>query len=109
MGVPVITLVGNMHCQRVGYSIMKNIGFEETITHTTKEYVDKAVQLSQNLGGLDILRKTLPMLIQHSITGSPAAFTRQLEKLYLETYENNIQNDNSILNQQTRTRQSPMT
>ena len=34
MGVPVVTLVGPAHRQRVSYSILKNIGIEDTIAHT---------------------------------------------------------------------------
>ena len=84
MGVPVVTLVGPLHAQRVSYSILKNIGFEETITHTFDEYIDKAVQLAGNTDGLDILRKTLPLLLRCSITGQPQQFTRQLESLYYD-------------------------
>ena len=32
MGVPVITLVGEVHAQRVSYSILKNLGLDELIT-----------------------------------------------------------------------------
>jgi len=84
MGVPVITLVGPLHAQRVSYSILKNIGFEETITFSHDDYIAKAIQLAANPDGLDILRKTLPILLKHSITGQPEQFTRQLEALYLE-------------------------
>ena len=84
MGVPIVTLVGPLHAQRVSYSILKNIGFEETITYTVDDYINKAVQLANNLDGLDVLRKTLPMLLKYSITGQPQQFTKQLESLYFE-------------------------
>ncbi len=87
MGVPVITLVGKSHVQRVSCSILKNIGFEETITHSMDEYVDKAVALASNRQGLTVLRNTLPTLFRHSILYQPEKFTRQLEGLYLQAWE----------------------
>jgi len=84
MGVPVITLVGKSHAHRVSYSILKNIGFTETITHAVDEYVDKAVTLAMNPGGLSVLRKTLSMLFEYSVVSQPRHFTPQLEALYMD-------------------------
>ncbi|MDQ6982147.1 MAG: hypothetical protein Q9M08_03970, partial [Mariprofundus sp.] len=48
MGVPVVTYVGKSHASRVSNSILKNIGFEETLCYSWYEYVTKAVQLANN-------------------------------------------------------------
>ena len=86
MGVPVVTLTGKTHAQRVSCSILKNIGFEETITHSMDAYVDKAVALASNRQGLAALRQILPTLFRHSILCQPEDFTRQLEDLYLQAW-----------------------
>lgn len=85
MGVPVITLVGKLHAQRVSYSILENIGFTSTITFREEEYIHTAVKLATRPDELDSLRTALPLLLQRSIIGQPQKFTRQLEELYLDT------------------------
>lgn len=90
MGVPVVTLEGESHAQRVSCSIMKNIGFEETITHSIDAYVDKAVALATNPQGLPVLRNTLPTLFRFSILCQPEKFTRQLEGLYQQAWEEKL-------------------
>ena len=82
MGVPVITLVGKIHAQRVSYSILKNIGIEDTITDTESLYIDKAVELAQDKGKLQTLRQRIPEAIRNSILCNPKKFTHQLEELY---------------------------
>jgi len=84
MGVPVITLVGKTHQSRVSYSILKNIGFEETACNSTTEYIEKAVELSSRPENLSTLRPCLHTLFTHSITQNPKKFTSQLESLYFE-------------------------
>jgi len=83
MGVPVVTLVGKTHAHRVSYSILKSIGFTDTIAHSVDEYVDKAVKLAENPKGLSILRKTIQTLFEHSVVARPDRFTPQLEALYM--------------------------
>jgi len=86
-GVPVITLVGPKHSNRVSYSILKNIGFEETIAHSTDEYIEKAVNLANNPGGLSVLRGCLPLLLEHSPLKKTEQFVHNLEALYKQACE----------------------
>src|SRR5690606_1049500 len=82
MGVPVVTLVGKAHAQRVSYSILKNIGVEETLAWSEAEYAEIAVGLAQDLASLSALRGRIPEALKGSILCDPARFTRQLEDLY---------------------------
>jgi len=86
IGVPVVTLVGESHAQRVSYSILKNIGFEEGIAFSRDEYIEKAVQLTRNPAGLSIIRSCLVTLFKHSILRNPLQFTRQLENLICDAW-----------------------
>lgn len=86
IGVPVVTLVGESHAQRVSYSILKNIGFEEGIAFSREEYIEKAVQLTQNPAGLSIVRSCLVTLFKHSILRNPLQFTHQLESLICDAW-----------------------
>ncbi|MGE3482015.1 MAG: tetratricopeptide repeat protein [Gammaproteobacteria bacterium] len=87
MGVPVVTLAGKVHAQRVTYSILKNIGVEETIAWTEEEYAEIAVGLARDLGKLAALRARLPGAVRGSILCDPVRFTRQLEQLYRRMWE----------------------
>jgi len=88
MGVPVVTLVGELHAQRTSYTILKNIGFDEAAAaFSEKEYVDKAVHLAEHPETLSFLRRCLPAMIRHSILFQPERFTAQLEDLYIRAWE----------------------
>ncbi|ATX82965.1 putative O-linked N-acetylglucosamine transferase, SPINDLY family [Mariprofundus ferrinatatus] len=87
MGAPVVTIIGKTHAQRVSYSILKNIGYEETITDSVDSYVEKAVQLAGQPENLSMLRKVLPALFKHSSLHQPDQFTRQMEDLFLQAWQ----------------------
>jgi len=94
MGVPVITLVGQHHAQRTSFSILKNIGFDASITYSEEEYVDKAADLASRPENLSFLRRCIPTLIKHSILCQPAEFTRQIEELYLNAWHSKFPDQN---------------
>ncbi len=79
MGVPVVTLVGTAHRQRVSYSMLKNIGVEQTITWNEDAYLETAVSLAQDPAALSGLRQRIARNIRASILCDPPRFTRQLE------------------------------
>jgi len=79
MGVPVVTLVGKAHRQRVSYSMLNNIGVEDTIAWTEDGYVETAVQLARDPVRLASLRKTIAANIRRSVLCDAPRFTRQLE------------------------------
>ena len=58
-GVPVLTIDGNNFNSRCGASIMKNSGIEYLIARDQKEYISKAVFLSQNKDKLIEIRDNL--------------------------------------------------
>jgi len=82
-GVPVVTLTGPLHCNRVSSSILKNIGYSETITGSTDDYVQRAVELAGNPQALGVLRGILPLLLRHAACNQPEVFTRDLEALLI--------------------------
>ncbi len=87
MGVPLITLEGDRHCQRVSSSIMRTIGFTETIAASKEEYVAKAVGFAQNPNGLSMLRGILPVLFQHSRLNDPQTYVAGFAQVLEEAWE----------------------
>ena len=48
MGVPVVSLIGQRHGSRFGYSILKNLGMEECIANSSEEYIKKTIMLASD-------------------------------------------------------------
>ena len=86
MGVPVVTLVGTAHRQRVTYSMLKNIGVEETIAWSEKAYIEAAVSLAQNPAALAELRQRIAHNTRASILCDAPRFTRQFEAALLQAW-----------------------
>jgi predicted O-linked N-acetylglucosamine transferase (SPINDLY family) len=81
-GVPVITLKGNSHRSRVGYSLLSQVGLENLVASTGEEYVSLAVQLAEDPEALKELRGTLRERVNNSSLMEPKAFTRKLESAF---------------------------
>ncbi|MBD3393420.1 MAG: tetratricopeptide repeat protein [Chitinivibrionales bacterium] len=59
MGVPVVTLAGEHHAQRVSASILRALGLDELVAGTPEEYVARVCSLARDAGGRAQLRETL--------------------------------------------------
>lgn len=86
MGVPVVTLVGKKHAQRVSYSILKNIEYDELVAKNEKEYIDIACHLASSPEILKDIKNKIPDNLSQSILCNPGKFTKQLEQLYRGTW-----------------------
>ena len=82
MGVPVITLVGDEHASRMGYSTLQNLGLAECIAYHKEEYIEKAVGLANNLPWLDEMRTQLRAALLDSHLCDGKQFTQKLEDQY---------------------------
>lgn len=86
MSLPVVTLAGDTHVQRVSASILKCIGFDATIASTEDEYIEKAVSLASQPEKLSILRQCTHTLFKNSLILNPAKVIAQLEEQYLKAW-----------------------
>ena len=91
MGVPVLTLCGDTHGSRFGYSILKNIGLEDWIAFDKEEYLEKAIGLSQNKLQLNQLRKDLREKMEKSPLMDRKLYIENIEKEYESKYKDYIQ------------------
>jgi len=91
MGVPVISLYGEQHGTRFGYSILKNVGLEDLAVRTESEYVAKAIALADDKELLDALHRNL----RHRLLDSPlmdeTGYMQDLEKAYQDIYREFMQ------------------
>lgn len=91
MGVPVITLCGNRHGSKFGYSILKNIGLDDWIAYDKKEYIEKTVAFAKNLPLLEKIRKTLRKQMQESTLMNQQQYMKELENKYEEIWQIHIE------------------
>ncbi len=86
MGVPVITLEGNMHAGRVGKSLLNAINVPEWCAADEDAFVRTASQYASNRTLLGELRRALrPRMIASPLCDA-AAFTRKLESAYRDMW-----------------------
>ena len=58
-GIPVLTVLGYNFNSRCGSSILKNANLDQLILKNSEEYIKKALELSNNINQLSILRKDI--------------------------------------------------
>jgi len=86
MGVPVVTLQGDIHASRVGSSLLSNVGLPKLIAGNQEEYVDISVALAHDRERLKTFRKSLRDLMARSPLTDSKGFTATLEMHYREIW-----------------------
>jgi protein O-GlcNAc transferase len=86
MGVPVITLAGITHAGRVGVSLLTQAGLPELIAESPEHYAALALELANDLPGLQGLRQGLRARLAASALCDAQGFTRALEAAYREMW-----------------------
>ena len=89
-GLPVLTLMGESFASRVAGSLLNAIDLPELITHTKKEYEDKAIEFANNKSLLNEIRNKLNKNRLTKPLFNTKLFTKNLEKAYLMIYEKYI-------------------
>jgi predicted O-linked N-acetylglucosamine transferase (SPINDLY family) len=82
LGIPVITLEGETSVARSGQALLKLLGLEELIARSEAEYIEKAVELANDLNRLDALHRGLRARFESSPLRDEAGYTRELEAAY---------------------------
>ena len=82
MGVPVVTLIGDRHGSRFGFSFLSNLGLSELAAKNKEEYVNIAVTLAQDRELLIVLRQNLRSMMKKSPLMNGKAYMRDLDSMY---------------------------
>ena len=82
MGVPVISLVGQVTVSRVGLTLLTQLGLEAFAAHSPDQYIKKAVALASDLQSLAKIRASLRQRMLASNLCNPACHARELEAAY---------------------------
>jgi len=86
MGLPVVTLAGEVAPHRAGASILSQLDLSHLITHSADSYVQTARDLAADLDDLSKLRQNLRQRMLHSALCDGIGFTRDLERAYREIW-----------------------
>ena len=87
MGVPVVSLAGITGVQRMGLSVMSNVGLRELVANEGDGYRRTAVDLANDIPRLSRLRSELRDRMRASPLTDGPRHTRHLEALYREAWE----------------------
>jgi len=89
-GLPMVTLKGNSFASRVGASIYLSLELGELIATTDKQYENIAVELANDKLKLKKIKEQMKKGVMNSILFKSKEFTKELEKVYLEIFNENI-------------------
>ena len=80
MGVPVVTWNGTVHRERLGKSILENVGLGDLCAGTGAEYAEKAVMLARDRELLSAIRKNLRGMMEKSSLMDGKSYMESLEQ-----------------------------
>ncbi len=82
MGVPTISLVGQLHASRVGLSILSQVGLEFFAVSSSDEYVKKATTLVNNIESLQKIRASMRQRMLSGTLCNAKAYASGIEAAY---------------------------
>lgn len=80
MGVPVVMMMGDSYCSRMGATLATHVGCPELVAHSEDEYIAIAERLATHPEELSMLRAQLRGLLQRA--ADPKNFARNLEAAF---------------------------
>jgi protein O-GlcNAc transferase len=86
MGVPVVTLAGRCFAERMGVSLLHQVGLDELAAPDEDAFVATAARLAADLPALEALRAGMRARVTGSRLGDPAGFTAALERTYRDLW-----------------------
>jgi protein O-GlcNAc transferase len=87
MGVPVVTLAGQIAVARAGVSLLSNVGLPELIATTERQYIERAVELAGNPDRMGAMRAEMRRRMRQSPLCDARACTRVLEEQYSRMWQ----------------------
>ncbi len=88
MGVPVVTMAGQIAVHRGGVSVLNNVGLSELVVTTIEQYVAAAIALANDSSRLTNLRSDLRRRMETSILMNPGEFVADLERAWRQIWKN---------------------
>jgi tetratricopeptide (TPR) repeat protein len=90
MGVPVVTLVGDVHRTRVGYSQLKSLGLNRLVAKNKDEYLRIALRLAADTEDMRHLRTGMRARMKQSPLMDAPRFVRHFEEAMERMYKESL-------------------
>jgi predicted O-linked N-acetylglucosamine transferase (SPINDLY family) len=87
MGVPVITVMGARHAERVTSSLLAHLGLFDTIANKDADYIDLACRIAEDAAWRRSVAARIVERLPASGLADPRAHARALENAYLRALE----------------------
>jgi len=87
MGVPTLTLTGDLHASRVGTTIMKGVGLDQFTAATPEQFVQNAIDIASDRSALLEIKRGLRERFYQSPLADQKAFTKSFEIALTEIWE----------------------
>jgi len=97
-GVPTLTLAGDMHRERVGVSILSQLGLNDFIAETPEDYIEIAIKQTNNLEALSALRSNMRAKMKASPLMDVEGFSKSLSDAYSLMFQRYLNGDNTEKN-----------
>ena len=94
MGRPVVTLCGEHHGSRFGYSIICNLGMKELVADSESDYIRLAVSLADDKELLAVLHRDLRHILAKSPLMDRTAYQQQIEEVWEKIWKKYRSNEN---------------
>lgn len=82
MGVPPVTLLGDLWVSRMGPAVLQRLGLEVFVAGSAEDYVRKACRFVEQPEALDRIRRSLRHLMLDSPLCQPRRLARELEQAF---------------------------
>ena len=91
MGVPIVTLSGELPISRQTESFLKLVGLKDLVAFNEEEYISHAINLSQNHERLSEIRCTLRETMAASPLCDAKTHAASLERLFFEMWQSKVE------------------
>jgi len=88
MGVPVVSIIGDRHASRVGFSLLTAVGHTEWATEKTDDYIEKAIALALDRPLREKLRFNLRSELKNSILLAHSSQASRFEVALRQSWQN---------------------
>ena len=87
MGVPVVSLAGELPVHRMGLSVLSQVGLRSLVADNDNQFVQTATALASDPVRLRELRTSMRDRMRSSALMDPTRFTASLESLYRQMWQ----------------------
>lgn len=87
MGVPVVTLAGDLHMSRVGATLLTSVGLQDLVAESPEDYVRIAVELASDAARLRALRTGMRSRLAASALLDGRRFATRLENEFRRSWK----------------------